>query len=307
MKAVVLSLLLLASLSHSYSNEFGHDRLAAISYAFLKQCGESNAVAKYTVDDIASIIDGSTSVDKSWGIFSIYNRLFDWHFYHDKMPRSKVGFVDRTFIDPWNKLLKIYPASHNRNEKLKLLGGFAHFIEDMANPAHVIPVFHMVGVADGIDNFQSSYYQQPATDLKFDVQLCQQFRQAYQSLTKPDRISEIRDWVVKKTKGELSNNISHCPKFKWAYFYEMPKDGEFWGAFHQQSVSSVKGSNKYEKVVMGFEGDLVSEHVPGQSCGFTRADYQPFIDKLFEGAILGDAMLLKSQADQFDKRAGAPH
>jgi len=300
MKAILLSFVLFAGLCHSYGNEFGHDRMAFISHEFLRQCGEIDSASKYTPADIAHIVDGSSSVDTSWGLFSIYNRLFDWHFYNENIPRSKWLLGDRTFIEPWRKLLEVYPDTHDRKEKLKLLGGFAHFIEDMANPAHVIPVFHMVGIADGVDNFQSSYYQQAPKDLKFNLELCAQFQQAYEGLTSVDKISDIRDWVVKKTKFELSKNIDHCPGFKWGHFYETPKEGEFWGDFHRQPVTSKTNLSKTEKVVMGFEGDLVSEHVPGKSCAFTREDYQPFIDRLFESAILGDAMLLKSQAAQFD-------
>ena len=305
MKAIALSFMFLASLCHSYGNEFGHDRMAFISHEFLRQCGENQAASKYTSADIAHIVDGSTSVDTSWGLFSIYNRLFDWHFYNDKIPRSKWLLGDRTFIEPWRKLLEIYPVIHDRNEKLKLLGGFSHFIEDMANPAHVIPVFHMVGVEDGVDNFQSSYYQSAPKDLKFNKALCAQFQQAYQSLMPVGDISDIadisdiRDWVVKKTKNELTKSIDHCPDFKWGHFYETPKGGEFWGDFHRQPSTDNTSFSKTEKVVIGFEGHFVSEQVPGQSCVFMREDYQPFIDKLFESAILGDAMLLKSQAGQF--------
>jgi|GEM_PF-1992126 len=302
MKAIALSFMFFASLCHSYGNDFGHNRMAFISHEFLKQCGEIDSASAYTPADIAHIVDGSTSVDTSWGLFSIYNRLFDWHFYNDKFPRSKWLLGDRTFIDPWRKLLEVYPATPDKKEKLKLLGGFAHFIEDMANPAHVIPVFHMVGIADGVDDFQSSYYQSAPKDLKFNKKLCVQFQQAYQSLIPLGDIADIsaiRDWVVKKTKNELTQSVDHCPDFKWHHFYETPKDGEFWGDFHHQSVTGKTGLNKTKKVVIGFEGRFLSEQVPGQSCVFTREDYQPFIDRLFESAILGDAILLKSQAGQF--------
>ena len=299
MKIIAVVLMFAASLSHSYSNEVGHERLTAMAFKLLSQCGELATAKNFTSQDIEQVIKGSTSVDKSWGIFSIYNRLFDWHFYSDSTPRSKWWFVDRTYIDPWSKLLQAYPQTQNRNEKLKLLGGFAHFIEDMANPAHVIPVFHMVGIADGIDDFKSSYYQSAPKDFKFNKALCAQFQQAYQGLMPAGDISDIRDWVVKKTKNELTKSIDHCPDFKWGHFYETPKDGEFWGDFHRQPNADNTSFSKFEKVVMGFEGHLVSEQVPGQSCVLTREDYQPFIDRLFESAILGDAMLLKSQAGQF--------
>ncbi len=327
MKNILLFILLSAAtqLSNAYVNEYGHNRIALMAYHFLEQCGHKSITRHYSINDIYTVVNGSTSVDTSVLPFSIYNRLFDWHFYkaEKSIENGTLTLVDTpwflfngTFKNPWKKLLVKYQKENDRNEKLKWLGGFAHFIEDMANPAHIIPAFHMAGVKDGIDDFKSSYYNKPPSELifkaisKHQLHPCKVFENRYSQLQHKISISvfnQIRDNLVEVTKNELKQDIDHCPGFKWADFYSEAKEGDFFGGFHMQKLQTVfRYKNKKwqkhivnEKVVIGYEGTLMKNNNSNMTCSFIKSAYQPFIDRLFLNAIIADAMLLKSQAKTF--------
>ena len=320
MKYVITFLIFIYSqFSLSYTNEHGHAQLMALGHQLLKQCGFQSVADHYSQNDINAIIFGSTSVDYSWNPFGTYNRLLDWHFYKAeegskeemKLVKSRAFLADRTFIDPWNDLHDIYPKETDRIEKLTLLGGYAHYIEDMANPAHIVPVFHMVGIKDGIDDFPSSYYQKSIASIKFDSSMCKRLSEFDSELLKDESNQNIMDEIlheaVKTTNRYIATSIPHCSQFTWEEFYSRPTDKAFWGDFYQNPVKTVhrhkdKKFQKHtfkEKVVIGYEGVLDFGKEDKQLCAFTNASYQPFVDHLFENAIIFDAALLRSQKDGY--------
>lgn len=311
----------LSQLTYAYSNEYGHNHLMLLGHELLKQCGYSSIAHQYSVNDINTVVNGSTSVDYSVSPFSRYNRLFDWHFYKADqdsstgLKKSRALFADRTFVDPWESLHNDYPNELNRTERLLLLGGYAHFIEDMANPAHVIPVFHMIGIKDGIDDFPSKYYQKPLNTVKFDDDICARFHEFDERVAKTkdkpnmkgktNIIDTILHQAVRTTNQELTRVIPHCPSLTWNAFYTVSSSDEFWGGFYQQPLKTIKRyKNKRranhtfkEKVVIGHEG--VIHFSSNMECAFVKSSYQPFVDRLFENAIIYDAALLKHQVHRF--------
>lgn len=321
MKYLIIVLLFVYSHSSlSYTNEHGHGQLMALGHELLKQCGFQSLADRYSENDINAIILGSTSVDYSWNPFGTYNRLLDWHFYkaevnaegHQNLVKSRSFLADRTFIDPWEELHELYPIESDRIEKLTLLGGYAHFIEDMANPAHVLPAFHMVGIKDGIDDFPSSYYGKSIETIQFDQShMCKRLKDFDRALKSNQAEQNIMDKILHEaantTKRFLKTKIPHCDQFSWADFYMYPADNEFWGDFYKNPVKTVhrhkdKQFQKHtfsEKVVIGYEGILNfgKEHL--ESCAFTKSSYQPFVDHLFENGIIYDAATLMSQSKKY--------
>lgn len=315
MRYTLLLLLLISSEIHAYKPEVGHKKILPLSQSMLISCGYSS-LAQYSSEDIRLMADTSAQMD-SGGVsiqpkpinnpFTFINRLQHWHFYNRNMPDGEtfLGKFEKSYKYLWKWLEEGYEAAGSRHNKLIYLGGLAHFIEDMANPAHVIPVFHMLGIKDGIDDFEPRY-QQIRAKIE-NKQLCGSLSKFLTDLSLSAKPVNVRDRLVAQTLNELETPIPSCSDFTWGDFYNLPKEGDFFGSFHKNPTAT-SHKPKQRKFIqrafyIGDKGKLVSKSNPKAFCHFVQDDsrYQDFIDRLFENAIKADVALLLGAAQTLPK------
>jgi len=305
MKFILSLLLLIPSFAHAYKPEVGHSKILPLAHKLLQTC-KLSAGDFYSENDIEIMKKASTGIDSGdvdfspetgKNPFSLWSRILNWHFYNGDMPNGEtfLWFIEKSYKNTWSLLSQGYDNTENKTLKLTYLGGMAHFIEDMANPAHVIPAFHMIGIKDGIDDFEPNH-KTLLTRIK-GKHLCNVLSE---NLVDSNPIS-IRDWAVKKTYKELEQKIPRCPDFRWSNFYDKAESGQFFGDFHTNPsrATSTHNDQKYNRKTfyIGDEGKLVSNANSNLVCDFKSKDprYNKFITQLFENAIIADALLLISQ------------
>lgn len=142
--------LLWNSLAYSYSIE-NHLKISSLSIELIKHCQIPNAV------NANEVIQFSGREDSSPHHASIYTRLTNWHFYtHDQKKDDWIlsPIIRREFWKRWDFLIKELENSEEQSSELgPLTGAIAHYIQDVTNPAHVVPVYHGPGVKDKFDSF----------------------------------------------------------------------------------------------------------------------------------------------------------
>ena len=305
-QAVILLIIPLHALS--YTPEVGHKHIMPLSHMLLKECGHPAAGA-YEDADIELITktsaqmdtgQASTTFETEHNPFSLWARAKNWHFYNPKIPEGQkyLGYFQKSYIKVWEWLKYGYSNAPLKEDRLTYLGGMAHFIEDMANPAHIIPIFHAVGIKDGIDDFKPAY--KAIIDRINDHSLCNFI--AGQSVL-PEPI-DVRNWLVTQTMSELDNSIQGCPDIKWGEFFDDPEGNDFFGKFHinsdNKSAGFIGSLFKSKTFYIGDTGLFVSSIDSSRTCQIDDSDfYQGFIDQLFENAIIADAKLLIGQSDNF--------
>jgi len=305
MKFVLPLLLLISGFAHAYKPEIGHSKILPLAHKLLQTCNLS-AGTFYSKSDIEIMTKASAGMDSGEvdfspetgkNPFSIWSRIMNLHFYNKDMPSGEtfLWLFEKSYKNTWMLLAQGYKQTKNNTHKLTYLGGMAHFIEDMANPAHVIPAFHMIGIKDGIDDFEPDH--ETLTKRINGQYLCNTLNKA---TINSDPIS-IRNWSVEQTYKELEKRIPHCPDLKWGDFYDKAKKGQFFGDFHTNPTRapSIHNDQKYtsKTFYIGDKGKLVSNTDSNLVCDFKDNDprYIKFITQLFENAIIADALLLISQ------------
>lgn len=293
---------------HSYTPEVGHKHIMPLSHMLLKECGHPAAGA-YEDADIKLITETSAQMDTGQASttfetdndpFSLWSRAKNWHFYNPEIPEGQkyLGYFQKSYIKVWEWLKYGYNNAPLKEDRLTYLGGMAHFIEDMANPAHIIPVFHAIGIKDGIDDFEPDY--QIIKDRITDQSLC---NSVISEPVLPEPI-DVRDWLVNQTMSELDNSPQDCPSIKWGEFFDLPEDKGFFGRFHENPDHKRAGFFgslfKSKTFYISDTGLFVSNIDSSYTCQIDDKNfYQGFIDQLFENAIVADAKLLIGQAQYF--------
>ena len=92
-----------------------------------------------------------------------FSRAWNWHFYDKKFnyETRKPGNIDSGFLWMNRSLHKIFTKKsekllkHKKNKKrlLKYSGIVLHYIQDMAVPAHVAPIYHVSWKKDKFDSY----------------------------------------------------------------------------------------------------------------------------------------------------------
>lgn len=250
-------------------------------------------------------------------VLRLSKRLLHWHFYHpDRQVLAKVGWIDQSMLGLWQQLNLGWAANAALHDKLLFVGGLAHLIEDLTVPAHVIPVYHGPTAVslEGPRRLRSlvDYYLEarPDTgllindaidswpvdearlqrDLAADPALCQRIRTPTLAL-KPDAaereqaqptavLDRLRDDTARQTLALLAQVIPNCPGVRWQDFWQVPKEGQYFGRYAlQQPLFGEAG------VVQG---------AGGARCRMQAADarYHTLVAQLHLQAVQADLVLL---------------
>ena len=294
--AVIVISLFGAAYAGAYKPDVGHDKIGRFANELIKRCGLNAALTK---PQLTQFLEASSGLDHGSvplneptpdNPFTFYKRITHWHFSsHVNFPNGRQrGIIRDSFDETWQTLKHHYHL--NNTDQLRYLGGLAHFVEDMANPAHMVPVFHMLGIEDGIDSFAPSY-----NDIQKRIAsgaLCHQVK------PQVDSLDAILKSIIQVTQANLDEPIPYCGEMTWQAFFTPPSEKKFYGAFAQVNKEvlglpahkfRVKRTKPFH---IGDEGTLTNEH--GQ-CVFSKDDarYLQFIDQLYISAILADVQLIQ--------------
>ncbi|MEC9281864.1 MAG: hypothetical protein VX642_04080 [Bdellovibrionota bacterium] len=227
MKILLITLLVLwHEVGHSYSIK-NHEYISTLSIELLEYCGITTAL------DGKTIVDFSGREDSSPHHASLITRLTNWHFYTNQKKEDDwifSAFLRRDFWKRWNFLMdEIENNKLQKNEFSALTGAIAHYIQDVSNPSHVIPVYHGPGLKDEFDSYPILADKIRST-----------FSENCSSLeTNPQNIFEILEQTAKnslnaieeKTLVFLKDGKQHESSFKEAFWYRAADDDNFFGKY----------------------------------------------------------------------------
>jgi hypothetical protein len=217
-----------------YSIEF-HGKLSALSFKVLKSCGLNSSLDSNLV--IESSIDEDTDPYKAWGVFS---RIWNWHFYGEGFWQQKSSSkysLNKTFSRRWKDLLTLRDQAfliqdpiQQKKEISNIAGALAHYIQDVTNPAHIVPIYHGPGRLDSFD-----YYTLKNNDYNFFSQkICEDILR----FSKLKSISDILKMVafatfqnMKKEFIFLENDTARKIMFSKAYWQYPQASTDFFGRY----------------------------------------------------------------------------
>lgn len=137
----------LSAWSYSIPN---HHQLTKLSGELLKACKLNYKL------NLQEVIDYSGLEDSDPHEGNIGTRLANWHFYHghdEKDVWFVKGVIRKTFHTRWKKMEMSFYKANTISDKSRSTGALIHFIQDVTNPSHVVPVYHGPGRKDLYDYY----------------------------------------------------------------------------------------------------------------------------------------------------------
>jgi len=202
-------------------------------------------------------------------------RLVNWHFFDKKYDHINdrpgnipvmFGFIHRSLHHYFlaaherikNKLAKSKTANINKE-----VGELMHFIQDMAVPAHVTPIFHMFGYSDPLDAYQ------PKTPIT------------------PNINSSTCEKLIAEHKNPVDLLLSSAHNTLGVI--DAKQTSQRWHHYWQPSSKSTNNSGFGEYGTCGRAGFGKTNDAP---CNKTNEEYNAFYAKQYHQAVIDSIRLL---------------
>jgi hypothetical protein len=201
-----------------YSKQ-NHAIITQFAIKFLNKKYGSNFITEI---EAKQIIKGNLSEDhfgKKWLI-----RLWNQHFYNPL--KSKSNWKRSKSIDVrFERIAKRLFRKKNSKKFNYLIGEIIHHIQDVTNPAHVVPVYHGGSIKDQFDEQDISKYGFLIDEISIDTSYL--YNQPYLlSVLKPTAIKTLKSIEQRFDIKVKRNNTVSKKSIDWNYFWE--EDNNQW-------------------------------------------------------------------------------
>jgi hypothetical protein len=148
---IILVLLLLFPRSASWAYSIpNHQHLSLLTFELISACGYHSQF------DPETVAQWSGNEDNSPYNGTVITRLRNWHFYNNSQGEDLWvlgSLINKTFHSRWRELLNFFNDPYRRSDQSQIAGALSHFIQDVSNPAHSVPIYHGPGHSDLFDYF----------------------------------------------------------------------------------------------------------------------------------------------------------
>ncbi len=301
----------------AYKPDTGHASLTRTAFQAYDVC--------FAADDVFSseirkqILAGNQAMDEGdghlefeddeldHGIFGLFERSLNWHFYNPNKTRKNVtmrGNVEQSQRRLWAGAKKGFADADALQDKALFFGAMVHLVEDVSVPAHVVPVYHgpvtsrilgefatlvnylgngrytdglmIPDVVDGMSPDRTWIMEQFAEEISAAC------REVAGVVTTPD---QIRDDLARATLAALEEEIDRCPGVKWGVFWD-----------ERIPARENKYFNRYNLDAPFFNGHGVIKGENGvANCTLREGDwrYRQFLFQRHLQAVKADLRLLR--------------
>lgn len=209
-----------------------HAIITQYAINFLNKKYGANFITK---TEAKQIIKGNLSEDhfgKKWLI-----RLWNQHFYNPL--KSKSNWKRSKSIDVrFERIAKRLFRKRNSKKINYLIGEIIHHIQDVTNPAHVVPVYHGGNIKDRFDEQEISQFDFFKDNISIDTSYV--YNQPYlQSILKPIAIKTLKSIDQRFVVQVKRNNIARKKSIDWNYFWE-GDNNQWFGHYGKLGIPSNK-------------------------------------------------------------------
>lgn len=237
-------------------------------------------------------------------------RLTNWHFYHPEkdFKAGKKGQIDprptKFLNEAKDKILK--EIEKGRTKQLsEAIGSYIHYIQDLANPAHIAPIYHDPRTKDKFDEWTAPIYS------IFHGDFCSDTDEKYRSILAheeykgdlADNLDLILDVIFSETKGALDQSFaasaSGAPTtLKWSSFWNLCEENRF--CEYEESLLE----NNFGKAVIWISPSKPNRPgscISGDSCEvkISFSEYHKFATQQARIAAIYSLVAARLVADQY--------
>ena len=297
MKRLTAMLVMLAvSLSAlAYDKDSGHPNLTQIAINLVNSCADRVPDLKpYHINRADYLIDLNVGEDNvTW------SRLRDWHFYNPDRHGYRwvwilfLGWVDQSLYRTYSSIAYYIENPPDSGAVFYYTGRALHYVEDMAVPAHIIPVFHPGWpYGDSIDKYplSSEKLEGQLLSTMTDDKCLKLAHPANVNGTSPSEevwaiLNHNRNTVLDFIDGPIDPDKCGA-EFKWKDLWLPPPALALSNYFGDYPLF-----NPPEPII-GLPLPLTVVRKEGTECRIDSNRLNIFISRLHETAILGDMKLL---------------
>jgi hypothetical protein len=162
--------------------------------------------APFSADESEEIESGNL-----WEDYNLWRKFTNWHFYHPSKDLG-VGWLGIGHGSLGPRFQELQSADP---KKLAVIGALSHYLQDVTNPAHVVPIYH--GIGDSFDNFDFKAHW-PKQISKAQCEIL--WQRSQQSIKKKHFIWELLQQTAAHTRARLEEKIAiksgkHQGDFSW--------------------------------------------------------------------------------------------
>jgi len=253
-----------------------HNDYTHLAYEKLKQCGAIGVDMGLSVDvDVEHIGNGAEWEDTT----ELISRSLNWHFYKSNNDIEDTWFTHRTFGPIYEKRVQQFLALLDSRvaveDILVASGRVLHYMQDVAVPAHVVPVLHgpFPFPDDEFDSYELGGSGPSAKDpmLSFTEQECRDLFQTQLDLTQI--ISQAAQQTLKAIQAPIRAGGENPINTTWSAYWQAD-DSWF-----------LSGFGSYGVVGNRFGEELTLENCNSDDCTITKKDYDRFYRQQLKQAL----------------------
>lgn len=179
-----------------------------------------------TEDEARQLLKGNISEER-FGLKWL-NRPFRQHFYNpekDENLRRKWKSINKHFNSISTKL----QDKKSSRRFFYSLGEVIHYIQDMTNPAHVVPVYHGgCCMKDKFDEQNLSNVPPPMTSISVNRDFYKPFDKSILGPVASETLNRLKiEFDVRRTRKVNDHEVSDVIVADWSYFWKADDDGWF--------------------------------------------------------------------------------
>jgi len=246
------------------------------AFALYEECQKNypkDLPYQYSDNDINIVSDANEGIDSI-----SFSRAWNWHFYDSEYDykNNKPGHIKKGFLGINRSLHKFYLKAseelteniivEDNKELLESTGVVMHFIQDMAVPAHVAPIYHVTWSKDPFDGYSPSIKPK----LSISPQECRNYL---------DKTSSPIALLEELAQNTLSKVHAHINKtLSWE---------DYWNIYPEKIESTKAGFSTYGKC-----GREAFGNCNNSACNLEKSQYDNFYNSRYEDAVLSSLQLL---------------
>lgn len=275
-----------------------HEKLTRRASELLQRCGKYGVALPAPDSQVTRILRYYNAKQDDW-----LNKLALWHFPNVPQGEECPGpfpsclFVIERSFEPWtNHIWEQVQATLPPDQLYPALGAALHYVQDMAVPAHAIPVFHPEGLLhlfDGLDEYEAwnnafSYPEQGEM-----AGVCRRLVELSQHTSLPELLLQVRESTLRSLNETFGSSTPGTP----FHVLWQPRDGSYQCTPEKGDLDeglegcSVQIDNDQGFGSYGCDGDFGDDEL---QCGWheyhvDRSDYDRYAGRRARDAIFYSA------------------